>query len=110
MDIRYSVSKNEFKGMDTAALRENFLIDDLFEDDKIKLCYSHFDRIIAGGAVPVNKELVLEAAGELAAKYFLERREMGIINIAGDGFVVADGVSYPMKNMTACIWDVEQRK
>ena len=97
MDIRYSVSKNEFKGMDTAALRENFLIDDLFEDDKIKLCYSHFDRIIAGGAVPVNKELVLEAAGELAAKYFLERREMGIINIAGDGFVVADGVSYPMK-------------
>ena len=60
--------------------------------------------------MPKAKELVLEASDELAAKYFLERREMGIINIAGDGSVVADSISYPMKNMTAFIWDAELRK
>ncbi|MDR1630214.1 MAG: 5-dehydro-4-deoxy-D-glucuronate isomerase [Oscillospiraceae bacterium] len=97
MDIRYSVSKNEYRRMTTAELRENFLLEQLFLQDKINMAYSHYDRIIAGGAVPVSGALELEAAGELACDYFLERREMGVINIAGDGVIVADGVSYPMQ-------------
>ena len=58
-----------------------FLIQNLFVADEIKTIYSQIDRIIVGAATPVNKELVLEAGAELRAKYFLERREMGIINI-----------------------------
>lgn len=97
MEIRYSVSKNEYRRMTTAELRENFLLEQLFEQGKINMTYSHYDRIIAGGAVPVSGALTLEAAGELASDYFLQRREMGVINIAGDGVIVADGVSYPMR-------------
>mgnify|MGYP003299959276 CR=1 FL=1 len=64
---------------------EEFLIEKVFYEDEIKLVYSHIDRIITGSATPVNKELKLEAGSELRAKYFLERREMGVINIGGDG-------------------------
>lgn len=97
MDTRYAVSKKEYSRMNTEELRENFLVQNIFEADKINLTYSHVDRIIAGGATPVNKTLVLEAGEELGAKYFCERRELGIINIAGDGEIVADGTVYPMK-------------
>ncbi|NCA66991.1 MAG: 5-dehydro-4-deoxy-D-glucuronate isomerase [Clostridia bacterium] len=97
MDTRYAVSKKEYSRMNTEELRENFLINNLFEEDKINLTYSHIDRIIVGGALPVTRELTLEAGSELHAKYFLERREMGIICIAGEGAVVSDGISYKMK-------------
>lgn len=103
MDTRYAVSKKEYSRMNTAELRENFLIENLFEADKINLTYSHIDRIIAGGAMPVNRELVIEDGGELGAKYFLERREMGVINIGGEGTVTVDGETYPMKKYD-CIY------
>jgi len=97
MIIRQPVSKNDYKNYDTKRLREEFLIDDLFIKDEISLTYSHFDRIIAGGAMPVSNKLTLTAGEELRAEYFLERREMGIINIGGNGCVVADDKKYVMK-------------
>lgn len=96
MDVRYAVSKKEVSTMTTKELRENFLVDKIFIADEISLTYSHIDRIIAGGAMPVNKGLKLLAGQELGAKFFLERREMGVINIGGDGYIVADTKKYPL--------------
>ncbi|SHJ98725.1 5-dehydro-4-deoxy-D-glucuronate isomerase [Paramaledivibacter caminithermalis] len=95
MDIRYSVSPFEGKNLDTEGLRRNFLIEDIFQLDFIKLVYSHVDRIIVGGACP-EKPLKLEAGKELGADYFLERREMGIINIGAKGYVIVDGQRFEM--------------
>lgn len=97
MDTRYAVSKKEYSRMNTDELRSNFLIESLFITDTINLTYSHIDRIIVGGALPVVQTLKLKAGEELGADYFLQRREMGIINIAGNGVVNADGKVYQMK-------------
>ncbi len=94
MELRTAASPKDAKYYDTTRLREEFLIDDLFMPDEIKLVYSHIDRIITGSAVPVNKELVLTAGDELRAEYFLQRREMGVINIGGDGVITIDGKKY----------------
>ncbi|MBR5968120.1 MAG: 5-dehydro-4-deoxy-D-glucuronate isomerase [Lachnospiraceae bacterium] len=94
MEIRTYSSPRDVKTYDTTRLREEFLIDDLFQADEIKLVYSYIDRIITGSAVPVNKELKLTAGAELRAEYFLERREMGVINIGGKGIITIDGRTY----------------
>ncbi|MBO4415683.1 MAG: 5-dehydro-4-deoxy-D-glucuronate isomerase [Lachnospiraceae bacterium] len=94
MEIRTYSSPRDVKTYDTERLREEFLIDDLFKPDDIKLVYSYIDRIITGSAVPVNEELKLTAGDELRAEYFLERRELGIINIGGKGVVNVDGKAY----------------
>lgn len=94
MELRTASSPRDEKHYDTRRLREEFVVEKIFFEDNIKLVYSHIDRIIFGGAMPVNKELTLEAGDELRAKYFLERRELGIINIGGAGVVTADGVEY----------------
>ncbi|MCR5096507.1 MAG: 5-dehydro-4-deoxy-D-glucuronate isomerase [Erysipelotrichaceae bacterium] len=94
MELRTACSPKDAKHYDTDRLREEFLIQDLFKADKIKYVYSHIDRIITGGAKPVKKKLKIEAGDELRAKYFLERREMGIINIGGKGTVTVDGQKY----------------
>lgn len=94
MEIRTYSSPRDVKTYDTERLREEFLIEDLFKADEIKLVYSYIDRIITGSAVPVNKELKLTAGDELRAEYFLERREMGVINIGGEGIIMIDGKSY----------------
>ena len=89
--------------MSTAALREAFLIEDLMVDDAVKLVYSHYDRVIVGGAKPVSKTLTLETDGELKSGYFLERRELGIINVGGIGEVAADGETF-MLNKLDCAY------
>ena len=91
MELRTAVSPRDVKTYDTKRLREEFLIQDLFCADQIKLVYSHIDRIITGAATPVNEELKLTAGDELRAEYFLQRRELGLINIGGDGVVEVDG-------------------
>ena len=96
MELRTASGPKDVKHYDTDRLRDEFLIQDLFNADVIKYVYSHIDRIIVGGAVPVEKALEIEAGDELRAKYFLERREMGIINIGGKGTVTVDGTAYPM--------------
>jgi len=90
-ESRYAVSSNEVKQMDTSLLRTNFLIDNLFESDVINLTLSHYDRYIAGGVMPVSAEVALSNPDYLKANYFLERREMGIINVGGNGQVLVDG-------------------
>jgi 4-deoxy-L-threo-5-hexosulose-uronate ketol-isomerase len=95
-ESRYAVSPVEAKGMDTATLRNNFLISSIFEADKVNLTLSHFDRYIVGGAMPVNGKLSLPNPDDLKAPYFLERRELGIINVGGDAIVTADGVVYEL--------------
>lgn len=94
LDVRYGNHPEDSKFYDTATLRKRYLIEKIFEADEILLTYSHQDRIIAGGAMPVKKELTLGSCKELAADYFLQRREMGVINIGGDGVIVLDGKEY----------------
>ena len=94
MELRTAASPKDVKWYDTERLRQEFLIDDLFKPDDIKLVYSHIDRIITGSAVPVKGALKLEAGDELRAEYFLQRREMGVINIGGAGVITIDGKEY----------------
>ncbi|MEW9121917.1 MAG: 5-dehydro-4-deoxy-D-glucuronate isomerase [Thermotaleaceae bacterium] len=94
LEVRYAPSNKEAKQYDTNRLREAFHIGGLFQKDEIKLVYSHIDRMIAGSICPVEKDLKLEAGKEIGAEYFLERRELGIINIGGKGIVLLDGQEY----------------
>jgi 4-deoxy-L-threo-5-hexosulose-uronate ketol-isomerase len=93
---RYASSPEAVKKYDTKQLREEFLIDDLMQEDEVVLVYSHYDRYIAGSAVPVKGDLVLETIDPLKAPYFLERRELGIINVGGSGSVVVEGTTYEL--------------
>lgn len=80
-------------------MRDRFLIDQIVNTDQITCVYTHYDRMIVGAAAPVNKKLELENYPNLRAGYFLERREIGIINVAGDGEIIADGQAYPLKKL-----------
>ena len=97
MELRTASSPRDVKHYDTARLREEFLIEDLFPADEVRMVYSHIDRIITGGCKPVEKTLTLAAGDELRAEYFLQRREMGIINIGGAGTVTVDGTEYHLR-------------
>ncbi len=93
-EVRYATNPQDFKSYDTQKIRQDFLIKNLFEDNKINLVYSHYDRYIAGGVTPKNGSLQLETIDPLRADYFLERRELGIINVGQSGKVEVDGTSY----------------
>jgi len=95
-ESRYAIGPRETKALDTKALRDNFLIENVFADDTIQLVYTHYDRYLAGGAKPVGKPLPLETIDALKASYFLERRELGIINVGGAGKVSVDGEVYEL--------------
>lgn len=94
MELRTAASPKDVKHYTTQRLREEFLIPQLFFADEVKLVYSHIDRIITGGVMPVKETVALTAGDELRADYFLERREMGVINIGGIGTIIADGREY----------------
>ncbi|MFG6687367.1 5-dehydro-4-deoxy-D-glucuronate isomerase [Mariniflexile sp. HNIBRBA6329] len=100
-ESRYASSPQGVKGYDTAQLRNEFLIENLFESDKINLVYSHYDRFITVGVLPVNKAIALETIDPLKAPYFLERRELGIINIGDAGMVTVDGTAYELNHKEA---------
>ncbi|SFA52891.1 4-deoxy-L-threo-5-hexosulose-uronate ketol-isomerase [Pedobacter suwonensis] len=95
-ESRYAQSPKEVKQMDTAALRDNFLIENVFEANQVNLTLSHFDRYIVGGAMPVDQKIALPNPDDLKANYFLERRELGIINVGGKAIVTADGETYEL--------------
>jgi 4-deoxy-L-threo-5-hexosulose-uronate ketol-isomerase len=99
METRYAVSPKEVKGMDTNTLRANFLIENGIEAGQIHFCYTHFDRVIIGGAMPLTAGLTLGNYPELRADFFLQRREMGIINVGGDGTIEADGKTYTLRKL-----------
>jgi 4-deoxy-L-threo-5-hexosulose-uronate ketol-isomerase len=95
MEVRHAIHPNDVKRYTTEELRENFLIQDLFKHDEIKMVYSHVDRMIAGSVCPIKaQELKVEAG--MGVEFFLERREIGIINIAGSGKVEVDGKVYEL--------------
>ncbi len=90
-ESRYALGPKETSGLGTAELRTNFLIETVFADDEIRLVYTHYDRYIAGGAKPVHGPLALETIDPLKMPHFLDRRELGIINVGGPGEVTVDG-------------------
>jgi 4-deoxy-L-threo-5-hexosulose-uronate ketol-isomerase len=96
IETRHAGSPKEAATMNTSQLRENFLIEKVFEEDKIHLALSFYDRYISGGAMPVNEAIELPNPGNLKATYFLERREMGVINVGGKGTVEADDEKYEL--------------
>lgn len=97
LEIRNASNSKDVKFYTTDRLREEFLITNLFTKDNIRMVYSHIDRIITAGLMPVFQELKLEAGKELAADFFLQRREMGCINIGGKGIITVDGTEYVME-------------
>jgi 4-deoxy-L-threo-5-hexosulose-uronate ketol-isomerase len=99
MEVRYSPDQNGFKRFTTEELRKSFLIESLFKKNKIPMVYSDIDRSITGSAVPSGRTLKLTATKkEMAADYFTERREIGIINTGGEGSIVVNKKEYKMAN------------
>lgn len=103
MEMRFQQSPKETAAMNTAELRSNFLIENLMQENKLSLVYSHYDRVITGGVKPVNETVALHNEAELRSDYFLERREMGIINVGGSGTVIADGTTYSFEKLS-CVY------
>ncbi|MEZ0485276.1 5-dehydro-4-deoxy-D-glucuronate isomerase [Fibrella aquatica] len=95
-ESRYASSPTEVKGMNTEQLRQSFLIESLFVADQIRWTLSFFDRYMTGGVMPVSGAVSLDTPENLKAKYFLERRELGIINVGGAGQVIADGQRFDL--------------
>jgi len=93
---RYNYHPEDFKSYDTNKIRKEFLVEKLMDAGNIRLVYSLIERYIVGGAVPVDKDLVLETIDPLKAEYFCERREVGVINVAGAGTIVIDGTEFKM--------------
>jgi 4-deoxy-L-threo-5-hexosulose-uronate ketol-isomerase len=96
LDIRYSNHPADAKKYDTAEQREHFLVESVFAADSIQLTYSHQDRVVFGGAMPVKGKLTLEAGKEFGTTFFLERRELGVMNIGGAGTMTLDGKASAM--------------
>lgn len=96
MDIRQSIHSDHAKTLDTAGLRKEFLIETIFTADEYTMTYSHIDRIIVGGVMPVTRTVSVggEVGKQLGVSYFLERRELGVINIGGQGTITVDGTCY----------------
>ncbi|MDA8125168.1 MAG: 5-dehydro-4-deoxy-D-glucuronate isomerase [Deltaproteobacteria bacterium] len=98
MDIRYAVHPDHMKHLDTAGIRKQFLAESLFEKGALNMVYSHIDRIIAGAACPGGEKLALTVTKELGVDWFLQRREMGIINIGAAGSVWVDQKEYALES------------
>jgi len=95
--VRYASSPKEVKKMNTKQLRKTFLIKKVMHEDEIKWVYSHYDRYITGGVVPIKKAVILDTIDPLKAEYFLERRELGVINVGQAGIVKVDGKEYTLE-------------
>lgn len=98
---RFANSAEEVSAMTTGKLRQNFLIEDLMQEDKFSFTYSHYDRAIIGGVIPVNNELVLPNFDNLRSDYFLERRELGVINIGGPGEIIIEDSVFQLDRLDA---------
>ena len=100
MDVRQSIHSAHAKTLDTQGLRNEFLVEEVFVADEYTMVYSHIDRIIVGGVMPVNRTVSVgsEVGKQLGVSYFLERRELGVINIGGPGLITVDGTRYEMNS------------
>jgi 4-deoxy-L-threo-5-hexosulose-uronate ketol-isomerase len=99
--LRHASHPSDSKAYDTARLRETYLIENLFQEDTIQVVYTMFDRYIAGGAQPVTQPLRLETFPTLRSEHFLDRRELGIINIGAESTVTVDGEEIRLANKEA---------
>ncbi|MCL2244818.1 MAG: 5-dehydro-4-deoxy-D-glucuronate isomerase [Treponema sp.] len=97
LETRYSQHPNDMRYYDTKTLREHFLFENVFIKDEISLCYTHSDRVVFGGAMPAGKSLRMEGGRDFGSDIFLDRRELGVICIAGHGKISADGIDYAME-------------
>ena len=100
MDIRYSANPNDVKRYTTEELRREFLITDLYVPDTVKATYSHVDRVVVLGVMPVSEKVSIDKGIDVWANfgtgYFLERREIGVFNLGGKGYIEADGTRYDL--------------
>ncbi|MHB9837512.1 5-dehydro-4-deoxy-D-glucuronate isomerase [Paraburkholderia terrae] len=103
MEVRQSINSEYAKTLDTTGLRKEFLVEKVFEPDALALTYSHIDRIIVGGAFPQTRavEVPSSLGKSIGVSYLLERRELGAINVGGDGWVEADGKRFIVRNEEA---------
>jgi 4-deoxy-L-threo-5-hexosulose-uronate ketol-isomerase len=100
-ELRHGTNPIDARKYGTSELREHFLVDNLFVEDAIQLTYTMYDRFIVGGATPVTKSLKLETIPYLKSEHFLNRRELGIINVGQEGLVKVDGTEYKLKKKEA---------
>ena len=96
INIQLACHPDDVKHYDTERLRRSFLMERVMAADEINLTYTLYDRMIYGGVMPVNQVLKLETFNELKAEHFLDRRELGVINVGGNGVVTVDGIEYPL--------------
>lgn len=96
VETRHAIDPNTAQKLDTNALRKAFLMENLFVNDEIRLIYTHYDRMIVGGAVPAGADLILAKVAEAGTDSVLDRREMTIVNIGAFGTVSVDGTDYVM--------------
>lgn len=99
MEIKYAIHSEDARSYDTRKLRKEFHSDNLMLEDAITLVYTHYDRFIYGGICPKQKKLALPTYDELKSEYFLERRELGVLNIGGKGKVTVDGEAFELGNL-----------
>ncbi|SRR5690606_34187266 len=100
-ELRYAHHPEDVKKYTTEELRKHFLIEGIFQNDSIRLTYSMYDRFVVGGAKPVAKALTLETLDDFKSDFFLQRRELGIVNVGGTGTVEVDGTSYELNKKEA---------
>lgn len=98
MKVLYGAGPEDAKAFDTGRLRAEFLLEDLFQPDAVSFTYTHVDRLILGGALPVTKQLVFGAGDDIGTPYLLSAREMGVANLGGTGTVTIDGQSFTLEN------------
>jgi 4-deoxy-L-threo-5-hexosulose-uronate ketol-isomerase len=99
LKILHSVHPDDFRSYGTSEIRDRFLADNIAQAGQLNFVYTHYDRMMIGIACPTDKVLGLENYPNLRAKYFLERRELGVINVGGDGEITADGKTFELKKL-----------
>lgn len=113
MDIRYSANQRDVKRYTTEELRDEFLIENLYQPDQVTAVYSHVDRMVVLGILPVNKTVPIDQGIDVWANfgthYFLERREAGVFNLGGPGVIEADGVKYEL-GFEDCLYITKETK
>ncbi|MFK7887158.1 MAG: 5-dehydro-4-deoxy-D-glucuronate isomerase [Gammaproteobacteria bacterium] len=107
---RFAVGRNEYARFTSAQIVENFLVKNLFAPDHIELVYTHYDRFITAGVMPINKTVSLGTVDELRADYFLERRELGVINVGGPGVISVDAGTFELEHKEAIYLGMGNRK
>ena len=101
MQIYQAISQQEAQSFDNEQLRSNFLIESIFQKNEISLSYTHYDRVILGGVMPTSSEISLPTYDNLKSDYFLERREIGIINVGGEGEILVDDSVFSLSKLDA---------